>query len=59
MIQYKFPEEKDFILYYAKRLNDITTKEIIHRGKAENSTEAKHLAKFFWEMVDQCVKDKE
>jgi len=59
MISYKFPEEKEIILHYAKLFKDSTTENIINKGEVSNSSEAAHLAKFFWLMVDQSVKDVE
>ena len=57
MISYRFPEEKEIILHYAKFLKDSTTENIINKGEVSNSDEAAHLVKFFWLMVDQSVKD--
>ena len=57
MIDYRFPEEKEIMLYYAKLLKDSTAENIITKGEVSNSSEAAHLAKFFWLMVDQSVKD--
>lgn len=57
MINYKFPEEKDIILHYAKKfqLNEVV--EIINNGYVKNANEAKQLSEFFWRMVDESVKD--
>jgi hypothetical protein len=57
MIEYKFKEEKDFILHYAEKLSNTTVKKIITEGQVSSSSEANELAKFFWEMVDEIVKD--
>lgn len=57
MISYRFPEEKEIILHYAKLLKDSITENIINKGEVSNSDEATHLAKFFWLMVDQSVED--
>ncbi len=59
MIEYKFKEEKDFIFHYAKKLNNKTVEKIIAEDQVCSSGEANELAKFFWEMVDEIVKDKE
>ena len=59
MIEYKFPEEKEFILHYAKILNKPKIIAIINTGYVNSSKDAFLLAKFFWEMVDEIVKDKE
>lgn len=59
MIEYKFEEEKEFILHYAKKLGNSTVQKIISDGGVSSSREANELAKFFWEMVDEIVKDKD
>mgnify|MGYP000170998467 CR=1 FL=1 len=59
MIQYKFPEEKHFILHYAQVLDRPKITQIIEAGCVKSSEEASLLASFFWEMVDEIVKDKE
>lgn len=58
MIEYKFPEEKDFILHYAKKLNQPLIEKIINSGGVSSSHEANALSRFFWEMVDAIVEDK-
>ena len=58
MIEYKFPEEKDFLLHYAIKLNRPLVSKIMLSNEAKNSIEAEALAEFFWDMVDQVVKDK-
>lgn len=59
MIEYKFKEERDFILHYALKLNNPVVKKIIYDGQVCSASEANELAKFFWEMVDEIVKDKD
>lgn len=59
MIEYKYPEEKDFILHYAVKLKRPKIEKIIKSGEVTSSKEANELSKFFWEMVDEIVKDKE
>lgn len=57
MIEYRFPEEKEILLHYADVLNDPVAKEIIIKGRAENTSEADALTSFYWSMVDRAVKD--
>lgn len=59
MIEYKFKEEKEFILHYAKKMGNSTVEKVISDGRVFSSDEANELAKFFWEMVDEIVKDKD
>ena len=52
VIIYAYPEEVEFLLYYASRENDDLIQKILNRGFVTNSDEAEHLARFFWHMVD-------
>lgn len=53
MIPYSLPEEKKFILHYAKLLGDSLAEQIVTRDSVRNKHEAVHLAEFFWRMVDR------
>lgn len=53
MIPYKLPEEKAFILRYAKLLNDDRAESIVIRDCIQSEDEAEHLARFFWKMVER------
>lgn len=59
MIVYKIKEEKDFILHYAGKLNNSVVENIIVNDGVSSHEKAAELAKFFWEMVDVIVADKE
>lgn len=59
MIVYKFKEEKDFLLHYAVKLNNFLVEKIILNDGVSSHAEAATLAKFFLEMVDVIVEDKE
>lgn len=52
MITYKFPEEKAMLLFYADLLDDLFAREIIEHGVIKNTEEARHLAGFYWRMVE-------
>ncbi|MFL0800405.1 MAG: hypothetical protein K6L80_08160 [Agarilytica sp.] len=58
MIEYKYPQEKDILLHYAKVLNDEKAKTLVQNGCVSNSNEAEALSRFYWAMVDQAVSDK-
>ena len=58
MIEYKFPEEKEFILHYAKALNQPKIEQIINNGVVLSAADAKALTKFMWLMADQAATDK-
>lgn len=57
MINYRFDEEKDYLLYYAQRLDDTLTQNILNSGTVASSAEAEHLSRFFWRMVDTSIED--
>ena len=59
MINYKFPEEKELILHYARKLKKPDIEDIIDSGEVTPSEQANTLASFFWQMTDEIVKDKE
>ena len=59
MIEYRYPEEKDFLLHYAKKLNKPDIEEIICVGEVNSSEEANALSSFFCVMVDETAKDNE
>ncbi len=57
MIRFRFPEEKDALLHYAKTLENKEVEQILHNDEINSSEEARELANFFWKMVDQTVID--
>jgi len=57
MIEYKFKEEKEIVLHYAKLLNDQIALEILNRNDVASAEDVKDLAKFYWDMVDLNVKE--
>lgn len=59
MITYKFPEEKEYVLHYAKKMNDLPALCILESGCVSSKDEAEYLSQFFWRMVDQSVEDEE
>ena len=56
MINFKTKEEKELLLHYADVFDNDTVKRILDEG-VKNSDEAKVLAKFYWDMLDQTVID--
>lgn len=59
MICYRFDEEKNYLLYYAQRLNDTLAQNILKHGVVTCGAEAEHLARFFWRMVDKSIEDEQ
>lgn len=55
MIEYQFEEEKEFAIFYAKKLERPIILSILNRGFIETREEAKELSKFFWNMVDKSI----
>lgn len=52
MISYRYPEEQQVALIFARELDDPLAQAIIERGQVLSSAEARHLSQFFWRMVD-------
>ena len=59
MIEYKFKEEKEILLHYAKLLNDQAALNILQKNEVDSEHEVQTLAKFYWDMVDLNVKESE
>jgi len=55
MIEYSYNEEKVVALFLADELGDSLAKKIIQKGEVANKTEAIHLSKFFWAMVNRSA----
>ena len=59
MINFKNPEEKAISLFYAQKLNASLAKAVLEKGEVTSSEEASALARFYWAMVAESVKEKE
>lgn len=57
MIEYRFPEEKEILLHYARNMRDSSAERIIINGGVENDLEAEALTSFYWSMVDRAIED--
>jgi hypothetical protein len=55
MISYKFPEEKEFILFFSKRLGDDSIPSLLEKSDPITLHEAQKLGEFFWRMIDDAV----
>ncbi|MES2823235.1 MAG: hypothetical protein V4732_06525 [Pseudomonadota bacterium] len=55
MIKYKFPEEKEFILYFSKKLKDESIERILSEQNVLTEEDAKHLSYFYWRMIDCSI----
>jgi len=59
MIQYKFDEEREFALHYARQLDDKRVLEILQNGRVANRDDAIQLSRFFWKMVDASIAEEQ
>lgn len=57
-ITYRFSEELDMAVFYAKKLGDERALSILNSGSVASADDAKCLSRFFWRLVDACVEDK-
>lgn len=55
MITYKFPEEKEFIDFFSKRLHQEFIPNLLEKPEPINKEEAILISKFFWQMIDEAV----
>ena len=59
MIEYKFDKEKEIVLHYIKKLDDKAVLNIINVGEVSSREEVQAVARFYWNMVDLCAKEKD
>lgn len=57
MIEYRFKEEKEIALHYAKVLGDDVALKVINEGSVSSKKEVEAIAKFYWEMVDFNIQE--
>lgn len=57
MIEYKFKEESDYVLYYAEKLQDSRAIELLKQKEVKDSSDALYLSKLFWRIVDASIED--
>ena len=55
MISYSFPEEKEFILFFAERIGDQSIPALLEGSKPITLDEARRISLFFWKMIDLAV----
>ncbi|NPU93777.1 MAG: hypothetical protein HPY82_17830 [Gammaproteobacteria bacterium] len=56
MISYRFEKEKEIAVFLAESLSDSEALSILKSGQVKNSSQARHLAEFYWRAVDEMVK---
>jgi hypothetical protein len=50
-----YPEEKEFILFFSKRLGDDSIPSVLEKSDPITLYEAQKLGDFFWRMIDDAV----
>jgi hypothetical protein len=55
MIKYQFPEEKEFLIFFAKRLSDKLSEKIIFEEKLTTEEQAEHFSRFYWKVLDCSI----
>ena len=55
MIFYKFPEEKEFILFFSKKLEDEHIPSLLEKSEPITLNEAQKIGEFFWRMIDSAA----
>ncbi len=55
MIKYQFPEEEEFILFFAKRLGVTAIEKILKNNRISTKEEAEEFSQFYWKMVDCSI----
>lgn len=57
MIEYRFKEEKEIALHYAKVLGDDLALKFINEGSVDSKKDVEAIAKFYWDMVDLNIQE--
>lgn len=55
MISYKFPEEKEFILFFSEKMGDQSLVSLLESTVPITQNEAKRISIFSWSMIDLAV----
>lgn len=55
MISYRFPEEKEFILFFSKKLGDESILSLLEKPEPITLYEAQKISDFFWRMIDSAT----
>jgi hypothetical protein len=55
MMKYQFPEEKEFILFFAKKLGAESIEKILNNDQILTEKEAEEFSYFYWKMVDSSI----
>ena len=55
MIFYRFPEEREFILFFSKRLGEESIPFLLEKTGSITQSEAQKIGDFFWRMIDDAA----
>lgn len=55
MISYSFPEEKEFILFFSKKMGNQSIPLLLEKSAPITQEEAEIISVFFWKMIDLAV----
>ena len=55
MISYSFPEEKEFIVFFAEKNGDTGIPALLEGSERISKTQADQIGRFFWRMIDFSV----
>lgn len=55
MISYRFPEEKEFIVFFAKRIGEPSIITLLETDAPLTEKNAEEISHFFWKMIDSAV----
>lgn len=55
MISYSYPEEKEYVLFFAEKLGNKIVPELLESEAPISDDDAYKISAFFWDMIDLSV----
>lgn len=55
MISYSYPEEKEYILFFAEKIGNKAIPELLESNTPISKDDAYNISIFFWKMIDLSV----
>lgn len=52
MISYSFPEEREFVEFFAEKIGDADVAELLEGNEPISKAQADKISVFFWRMID-------
>ena len=56
MIHYKYPEEREYLRFFAERMKKQSIIDVLESGQVPNESQAREISIFFWNMIDSYNK---